>query len=454
MQELLQQEILSIGNWTLIGRQLIELLLFLVACYIGLRFIKARWRLSFYKKFEIHEPAQRTFEKFLRQLLLFTALLGLISILRINFIFYSGKDGESAFDLRVGHIIIALIILVCARITDWVISNIIIHQYNEGRREEPIVKRVQNQTSRVDHTESVATKTVQYIVYVLSAILIIRNFGLDFNFFPSSIGEDAVDFRLSSILFVILIFLVARMVVWLITQIFLFGIYRRNRIDQGSQFAINQILKYVIYLFAIIMALRSLGIDMTLLIGGAAALLVGIGLGLQQTFNDFFSGLVLLFERSVSVGDVLEVNGTVGSVKKIGLRASILQTRPNVALVIPNSKLVNDNVYNWTHYTVQARFDVGVGVAYGSDTTLVKKLLLKAVMEHPLVLEYPSPFVRFNNFGESALDFNVYFFTTRFLIIEDIKSDIRLTIDRLFRENNITVPFPQRDVWIKKEENE
>ena len=127
-----------------------------------------------------------------------------------------------------------------------------------------------------------------------------------------------------------------------------------------------------------------------------------------------------------------------------------MKTRSNVSIVVPNSKLVNDSVKNWTHFVDHVRFDVSVGVAYGSDTKLVKKLLLTATNEHHQVLDYPVPFVRFNNFGDSALEFTVYYFANRYLIIEDIKSDIRFRIDELFKEHGVSIPFPQRDIWIRK----
>lgn len=451
IREFLQQTIYTRGDWSIMAGEVVTLIIFLIIWLLVYRLSRARWSQRFYEAYKIDEAGKTTFEGYLTQLWLALGLFFVIEILSMNFVFYTSEAGD--LNLQINHIVIAITILVIARIIDWVISNIIIHQYNEERKgipPESTIKRREEETS----TESIATKTVQYIVYILSAILIIRNFGLDVQLLPKGVGNASnIDLSISRILIAILIIMIARIISWLLTQIFLYGIYRRNKIDRGTQFAINQILKYVIYLIAILIALHSVGIGMTLLLGGAAALLVGIGLGLQQTFNDLFSGLVLLFERSVSVGDVLDVNGTVGSVKKIGLRASVLQTRPNVAVIIPNSKLVNDNVFNWTHYTTQARFDVGVRVAYGSDTNLVKRLLLRAVAEHPLILEYPAPFVRFNEFADSSLNFNIYFFTTRFLIIEDIKSDIRFKIDRYFREHNINIPFPQRDLWIKTPDN-
>ena len=190
---------------------------------------------------------------------------------------------------------------------------------------------------------------------------------------------------------------------------------------------------------------------MSILLGGAAALLVGIGLGLQQTFNDFVSGLVLLFERSVSVGDVLEVDGEVGTVREIGLRSTRMETRGNIDLLVPNHKLVNEKVTNWNHHTDKVRFHIKVGVAYGSDTAVVKDLLMKAVTENPYIIDYPVPFVRFEDFGESSLDFTLYFFSKNLLVIEDIKSDIRLEIDRLFREAGVVIPYPQRVVHTLKD---
>ena len=118
-------------------------------------------------------------------------------------------------------------------------------------------------------------------------------------------------------------------------------------------------------------------------------------------------------------------------------------------MVVPNSKLVNDNVINWSHYSNRVRFEVTVGVAYGSDTALVKEILLSVVNDHDDVMPYPIPFVRFNDFGDSALLFTVYFFSRNFMFIENVKSDIRFEIDKRFRANHITIPFPQRDVWFK-----
>jgi len=222
------------------------------------------------------------------------------------------------------------------------------------------------------------------------------------------------------------------------------GYYKRKSVNTGSQYAINQLIKYVFFVVAVLLALDNMGIQMTVLWGGAAALLVGIGLGLQQTFMDFFSGVILLFERSVEVSDVVSVDGLVGTITQIGLRTSNLLTRENINIIIPNSKLTVDNVTNWSHFTEHVRFSVAVGVAYGSDTKKVKKILMGVANENPYIMTTPSSFVRFVDFEDSSLNMELHFWTKNLLIAEDIKSDLRFAINDAFIEKDIEIPFPQR----------
>ena len=176
---------------------------------------------------------------------------------------------------------------------------------------------------------------------------------------------------------------------------------------------------------------------------------MGVGLGLQQTFNDLTSGIILLFERSIEVGTVVDLGGTIGIVRKIGLRTSQVETRDNIIIIVPNSKLIVDQVVNWSHFDDKARFNVLVGVAYGSDTEKVKDLLLQVAKENAFVLDHPSPSVFFEGFGDSSLNFKLHFWSRNFMFIERVKSDIRFEIDRVFRVNEVTIPFPQRDLWFK-----
>jgi small-conductance mechanosensitive channel len=440
-------ELFSLGNLQFTVGQLIALLFLFFVATVFWRLTKAKWRIAFFTKNEVDPENRRRFERHLRQLIVLVTIFLGIRILGLDFELYNsgGDDSSSGIVLRYSIVIIALIILVLAWLTEWVFSNILIHKYERDRREDVS----QNISNTYEDVRTKVIRLVQYIVIVLAAMAIINNFGLDIEFFDYKGEGGETSFTPNKILIIVLIFLLAQMLSWILTQLALYSIFKKREIDQGTRFAINQLLKYVIYVIAVYLTLKSLAVDMTLILGGAAALLVGIGLGLQQTFNDFFSGLVLLFERSVSVGDILEVGGQVGAVKKIGLRSSIIETRGNISVIVPNSKLVNDNVQNWSHFVDHGRFQVNVGVAYGSDTALVKKILLEVVNDHHLVLDYPVPFVRFGEFADSSLNFSVLFFTNRFLIVEDIKSDLRFKIDKGFRENNISIPFPQRDLWMR-----
>ena len=224
---------------------------------------------------------------------------------------------------------------------------------------------------------------------------------------------------------------------------------KQKNLDEGRTLAIYQIIKYVIIVSAILLGLEVIGIKLTLLLGGAAALLVGVGLGLQATFNDIFSGIILLFERSIAVGDVLEVDGTVGKVTEIKIRTSEVTTYDNISILMPNSKLVNNSIINWSHNRQLTRFTVAVGVSYGSDVQLVKKLLNEVAIEHPDVAKKQPADIFFNDFGDSALQFELKFWCTNLLQIGRIKSDLRFAIDAKFRENGVTIPFPQRDLHIR-----
>jgi len=186
------------------------------------------------------------------------------------------------------------------------------------------------------------------------------------------------------------------------------------------------------------------------LIAGSTALFVGLGLGLQDTFRDLVAGVIILMERTVTAGDIIELgSGLIGKVSEVGLRTTLVETREDIVVVVPNQKLTNQNVVNWTQNRRSVRFAIEVGVAYGSDTRLVEKKLIECAKQHKMVAKRPEPLVHFSGFGNSSLDFKLMFFSSELFRIEKVKSDIRFSIDQAFRDNNITIPFPQRDVWIK-----
>jgi small-conductance mechanosensitive channel len=180
----------------------------------------------------------------------------------------------------------------------------------------------------------------------------------------------------------------------------------------------------------------------------SASLFVGLGFALQYPFQDIISGILIILDQSLHVGDIIEVEGKVGRVFEIRLRTTRALTRDDKVIVIPNHKFLTDSIYNYTQNHKTTREAVRVGVAYGSDVQLVTILLLEAVAEQRNILKSPKPFVLFEDFGDSALIFSVSFYITDSFGDPQIKSNVRYAIDTKFRKNNVSIPFPQRDVHL------
>ncbi len=228
-----------------------------------------------------------------------------------------------------------------------------------------------------------------------------------------------------------------------------------KHLDPGVQFTILRLIHYFIVAVGVMAALRvAVAADFTSLAVVFTALSVGIGFGLQFIAGDIASGFIILFERPVRVGDFVTIPGpdsrlTEGRVRSINLRATVIMTNDNVAAVVPNSKLVNQTFLNWSYREKRSRISVPVGVAYGSDVELVTRTLLRAAEGVQFVLEEPKPTVQFLEFGDSSLNFRLLFWTDRPRRYPTIRSEINYRIDRLFREEGIEIPFPQRDVNLR-----
>ncbi len=221
-------------------------------------------------------------------------------------------------------------------------------------------------------------------------------------------------------------------------------------LDEGSSFALFQLIKYIVWIVSFILILDTVGIQPSLILAGSAALLVGIGLGLQQTFNDILSGIILLYEKSVKVGDILDIDGEVVIIQKIGIRTSKGMSRRDISILIPNSLITTNKVINWSHQAKKTIFSFDVGVAYASDVKLVVKILEESARAHEDVLTDSLIQARLINFGSSSLDFRILFCSEKIFRIEKVKSDIRLIICEKFEENGVTIPFPQLDLHLKK----
>ena len=224
--------------------------------------------------------------------------------------------------------------------------------------------------------------------------------------------------------------------------------------DRAKFTTVFSFARWLIYIIVFLVVLSSLGINVTAIFAASAALLIGVGLALQTLFQDIISGIFILVDQSVHVGDIIEIEGKVGRVEEIKLRTTRAVTIDNKVLVIPNHLYLTNSLYNWTQNGSSTRETIDVGVAYGSDVRLVEKLLIKAAKSSNLVFKQPEPRVIFTDFGESSLNFRVAFtiedsFNARFP-----KSEIRFAIDKLFREHNISIPFPQRDIHVIQKENQ
>lgn len=263
------------------------------------------------------------------------------------------------------------------------------------------------------------------------------------------IRTETIDIKVYHTFIILLSILVAFVVLLIIRKAFI-RVVRLKKIDQGTSNSLMQLIRYIVWILTIGFILDTIGIQITIFLAGSAALLVGLGLGIQHIFNDYISGILILFEQNVKVGDVIEIEDqVVGKIEKIGLRTSMLKTRDDISIILPNGKLVSDNIINWSHLTGKTRFHVMVGVAYGSDTEKVERILLKCAEDLEMIEGDPKPFVRFLDFGDSSLDFQLFFWTSEVFLVENIKSQLRFRINREFAANGIKIPFPQRDLHIR-----
>jgi len=273
---------------------------------------------------------------------------------------------------------------------------------------------------------------------------------LNYNFIQS----EHFSLRFYNVLVIIAIYFGAKMLIN-VTKLYIAKRFKeKDDSNQGSEYVYTQLAKYIISLIAFFVCLKALNIEIAILLTGSAALLVGLGLGLQDVFRDMFSGIILLFEGNLKVGDIIEISNSgttepiVAKILRINVRTTQIETRDGNVLIIPNNKLTQEHIENWSHGSELSRFKIDVSVAYGTDTELVSRLLKQAALSHPKVKKNKSVDVRLNNFGDNGIEMELLFWADQSWDINFFKSDIRLEIDKLFREYKIVIPFPQRDIRI------
>lgn len=236
---------------------------------------------------------------------------------------------------------------------------------------------------------------------------------------------------------------------WAIQTLLLDGVILSRKMQQGVRISIARLVHYAVVLVGFVVTLSVLGFDFTniAIIGGAVG--VGIGFGMQTIVNNFVCGLIMLFERPVKVGDSVEFGNQQGRVKQVGLRATVVETYDNAEIVVPNADLITSQVTNWTLAERRRRLKLSVGVAYGSDVALVMQTLMECAENHSMVLSDPKPAVIFFGFGASSLDFELRVWIADFDHHLQVLTEINRDIDQRFRELNIEIPFPQRDLHLR-----
>ena len=265
----------------------------------------------------------------------------------------------------------------------------------------------------------------------------------NFTLFSYNISGEKISITLGLLILVVLAFLLTSVVLRIIRSFITSKLMEEDKMKFISVF---KFIKYFVYVAVILITLSSAGVDVTILLTASAALFVGIGLALQELFQDVIGGVFIILDKSLLVGDVIEMEGRVARVFEIKLRTTRALTRDDKVMIIPNHKFISDTVFNYTQNHKTTREFVKVGTAYGSDVEKVREVLLECAREQKGILKKPEPFVLFEDFGDSALLFGLHFYVSDSFVDPKVKSELRFKINNKFRLNNITIPFPQRDV--------
>ncbi|HLV40742.1 MAG TPA: mechanosensitive ion channel domain-containing protein [Brumimicrobium sp.] len=284
----------------------------------------------------------------------------------------------------------------------------------------------------------------------------IREF-LSYDIIPK-ITDGEFHLSMMDVLTIFFVFAVSRFLINVFT-IYIDRRFTENKdFDEGTRFVYVQLAKYIVYTFATIFSIQFLFSDLSVLLAGSAAIFAALALGLQGMFRDMVSGIVLLFEGTIKVGDIVRLSspvtgeGIISRVLKINVRTAKVETRDGNTLIIPNSLLTQGQVENWTFNQGPTRFHITLRIAYGTDTELVKKLLSQAAMSHPAVSKTREATVRILEFGEYSLEMELVYWGDEKWYADYYKSEIRYEIDRLLRENGIKIPYPQRTIHMSEED--
>jgi len=233
---------------------------------------------------------------------------------------------------------------------------------------------------------------------------------------------------------------------------FVHRLLARTSLDIGVRYAMGTIFRYILMVIGFTLILQFLGVDMSGLTIIAGALGVGVGFGLQNITNNFVSGIIILFERPIKIGDRIEVANVTGDVVKISLRSTSIITNDNISIIVPNSEFISSTVINWSHTDRNVRFNIPVGVSYKSDPELVRKILMEVAGQNDGVLKKPPPDVLLDEYGESSINFTLRVWTSTYITQPLVlKSQLYYSAFKKFKEHGVEIPFPQRDIHVKND---
>ncbi len=261
------------------------------------------------------------------------------------------------------------------------------------------------------------------------------------------IGQTPV--TLGGVASAVVVVMVAFFVSAFVQKVLLVPVKQKLKLTSGMTYALSRFLHYGIVFLGVMMASQCVGLNFGSLAVVFGFLSVGIGFGLQNVTSNFISGLILLLEQPISVGDFISVEGRMGRVAQINMRSSVIETPDNISIIVPNSRLIENHVINWSHTNPEVRIHNTIGVAYGSNVELVKKSLLEAADTVPGILKRPEARVRLISFGDSALEFDLLSWTNDPENQFHLQSELNYKIEAVFRRETIEIPFPQQDVHLQ-----
>ncbi|RKY93355.1 MAG: hypothetical protein DRQ13_09565, partial [Ignavibacteriae bacterium] len=432
---ILQQFKQTAGSGTPIERTLLTIITVLAVAGLGWFLYKKVFRNAF--ELKLHQRRVESISKFMLGLFVISFIANALGYVMLGLVLVNGTLNS----------IYGITLLITATLA---LNAIIIITLQTKLAQK--FRIVQHQSSKIKNTTA---KIIKLIAIVWSFYIILNNFGIAeifIEWLTETLSKEWVFGSLSISIGSILLFFISIWIAVLVARLVRFllegDILPRLNLARGVPGAISAITSYLIIGFGILVALIAAGIDLSSFALLAGALGVGIGFGMQDLVNNFISGLILIFERPIQVGDAVSVADISGKIKSIGIRSSIIRNWSGADIVVPNGQLISNKLTNWTMSDRLRRIEIKVGVKYGSDVEKVMEVLLQCAKDHKQILVNPAPFVLFTEFADSYLEFDLRSWTSNYGDWIDIRSEIHVAIDKAFKKEGIEIPFPQRDIHI------